>query len=420
MTPAHPPRWSAHARTLLGDARDFFVSLKLTLVLLVFSMVLVFAATLDQVNLGIWAVQEKYFRAFVVYTQVGPVSLPVFPGGYTIGGLLLVNLIAAHVYRFSFHWRKAGIQLVHFGLILLLVGELLTGLWQEDAHMTLTEGETKNYAESFRDHELVLIETSDPATDLVIAVPEKLLARKTPVQHPQLPFRIETRSYFPNSSLVSRQPDQAPAVTDNATIGVGSHVTAVPQPITHRSNERNLPSAIVTVVGANGPLGTWLVSTQLPAAQEFQHENRTWKIALRTRRSYQPFSLTLLKFTHDRYAGTEIPKNFSSRLKLATPDGREDREVLVYMNNPLRADGVTFYQAGFQDDDRTTILQVVRNPAWSFPYIACSLMTLGLVVQFGLHLVGFLGKRRRVTLPAPTVVAPASQPARRSTVAQTA
>src|SRR5881628_2287261 len=100
--------------------RDFFVSLKLTVVLLVFSMLLVFAATLDQVNLGIWAVQEKYFRSFVVYGRFGTLAVPLFPGGYLVGGLLLANLVAAHVYRFAFAWRKTGILLVHFGLILLL------------------------------------------------------------------------------------------------------------------------------------------------------------------------------------------------------------------------------------------------------------------------------------------------------------
>ena len=41
----------------LKDLRDLMVSLKLTVLLIVFSIVLVLAATLDQVNLGIWAVQ---------------------------------------------------------------------------------------------------------------------------------------------------------------------------------------------------------------------------------------------------------------------------------------------------------------------------------------------------------------------------
>ena len=407
-------------RAALREVRDFFVSLKLTLVLLMFSMVLIFAATLDQVNLGIWAVQEKYFRAFVVYTHVGPFSLPVFPGGYTIGGLLLLNLVAAHLYRFALSWRKAGIQLVHFGLIVLLVGELLTGLWQEDAHLTLSQGETKNYAESFRDFELVLIDTSGTEFDQVVAIPERLLARKRPIQHPALPFRITTRLFYPNSALVSRTPENTAATGETASSGVGGHIAAVPQAVTHAPNERNVPAAIVELVGTDGPLGTWLVSTELTMPQEFTYEKHTWRIALRVRRLYQPVSLTLLKFSHDRYAGTEIPKNFSSRVRVTTPDGREDREVVIYMNNPLRHEGVTFYQAGFQDDDRTTILQVVRNPAWSLPYVACTLMTLGLVMQFGIHLVGFA--RKRSVAPARAGAAPVSnQPASaRPTTPQTA
>jgi hypothetical protein len=420
-TTAAPVSFSRWA-ILLRDVRDFLVSLKLTIVLLVFSMVLVFAATLDQVNLGIWAVQEKYFRSFAIYTPVGGVSLPIFPGGYAIGGLLLANLIAAHIYRFAFSWRKAGIFLTHVGLIVLLVGELLTGLWQEDFHMRLTEGETKNYAESFRQHELVLIDTTDSAYDEVVAVPEKLVAKKTSVQHQELPFRVVTKVYYPNSSLHMRPKDAAAMAGRDepvATTGVGGHVVAAPQPITHRSDERNIPSAIVELMGTEGSLGTYLVSGHLPQLQTFTHGGRTWQIALRVRRVYKPFSLTLLKFSHDRYAGTDIPKNFSSRLRLASAEGAESREVLIYMNNPLRYSGLTFYQAGFENDDRTTVLQVVRNPSWLVPYIACALMTTGLTVQFGIHLFGFVRRRR----PAATkATAPAAKPkssARHPSIPQT-
>ena len=402
-------------RSALREGRDFLVSMKLTLVLLGFSMVLVFAATLDQVNLGIWAVQEKYFRSFVVYTQVGSLVLPVFPGGYAVGGLLFLNLIAAHLYRFAFTLRKAGLQLVHFGLIVLLVGELLSGLWQRDAHLRLTEGETKSYAQSFRDHELVLIDTTDAAFDDVIAIPEAVLASKRSIQHPKLPFRIQPKSYFPNASLIARTASTAAAGAEKIANGVGERLTVVPRAYTHRPDEQNEPAAIVELTGAEGSLGTWLVSAEIPMAQEFQHEGRTWRLTLRTHRTYLPVSLTLLKFSHDRYAGTDIPKNFSSRLRLVTPDGHEDREVLIYMNNPLRYAGRTFYQAGFQNDDRTTILQVVRNPSWTLPYIACTLMTLGLLLQFGLHLLGFIGKRRAAAgtpaVPAGARATPVTGPA---------
>ena len=163
----------------------------------------------------------------------------------------------------------------------------------------------------------------------------------------------------------------------------------------YKQDDRNIPSAYVELVGPEGSLGTWLVSPALEDPQTFTAAGRTWKMALRFARHYKPYSLTLLKFSHDRYAGTEIPKNFSSRIRLTTPDGKDDREVLIYMNNPLRYGGLTFYQAGFENNDTTTVLQVVRNPSWLIPYIACVVMTLGLVIQFGIHLTGFIAKRRR-------------------------
>lgn len=379
--------------------RNFFVSLKLTVALLALGMVLIFAATLAQVDMGIWGVQKEFFHSFFAIWHIGPLYVPL-PGGYLVGGLLLINLIAAHVYRFKLTWRKAGIFLTHLGLILLLVGELLSGLLQEDYHLRLEEGEKKNYAESDRHNELALIDATDPQTDEVVAIPEEFLARGEVVQHPRLPFRVATKFYFPNSSLANR--DEANSAPSPATTGIGLRVTASAAPITYKPEERNIPSAFVELIGPEGSINTWMVSTH-PAMvpQTFSYGGRTWKIALRPRRIYEPFSLTLLKFSHDVYPGTDIPKNFSSRIRLTTPDGRDDREVLIYMNNPLRYAGLTFYQASFEEgNDKVTILQVVRNPSWVMPYLACALMTLGLVVQFGIHLFRFVTKRRVVAAPS--------------------
>jgi hypothetical protein len=196
-----------------------------------------------------------------------------------------------------------------------------------------------------------------------------------------------------------------------ATAGIGPRLIATPLPLTYKMDERNLPTAFVELVGAEGSLGTYLTaphpSNEPPhqpaiAPQRFEHAGRTWTIGMRPTRTYKHFTLTLLKFSHDRYAGTEIPKNFSSRIKVTTPDGRDDREVLIYMNNPLRYAGLTFYQASFEPgNDKVTILQVVRNPSWQLPYIACAMMTLGLIWQFGIHLFAFIGKRRA---PPPTKI----------------
>jgi cytochrome c biogenesis factor len=102
-------------------------------------------------------------------------KIPWFPSGYLIGGLLLVNLIAAHLARFKFSWKKAGILVLHSGVILLLLGQLFTGLFQVESRLRLDQGETKNYSVSYYHDELAVIDTSASDSDQVISVPDSQL-----------------------------------------------------------------------------------------------------------------------------------------------------------------------------------------------------------------------------------------------------
>ncbi|MFZ9683680.1 MAG: cytochrome c biogenesis protein ResB [Cephaloticoccus sp.] len=377
------------------DFVDFFTSLKLTVVLMALSIVLIFWATLAQVKLGVWGVQEHFFKTFFVLQKIPgtDIPVPVFPGGYFIGGLLLINLIAAHIHRFKFTWSKSGIQLTHAGLILLLIGELFTGLWQEDYQLRLDEGQTKNYSESFRDQELAITDTTNPEFDDVVVVRDAVLAKQGEVQHPQLPFRVVIRAYYPNA--VPQTKAQTPTdIVPPATMGFGKEFTVVPLPLTYRQDQANLGAAVVELIGPGGSLGTWLVSAHpFVRPQPFEYAGRQFTLSLRFARNYKPFALTLEELRHDVYPGTEIPKNFSSRVRLTTPDGHEDREVLIYMNNPLRYAGLTFYQYQMDSANGYSVLQVVRNPSWMLPYVSCVLMSLGLLIQFGLSLSRFIAKR---------------------------
>ena len=85
---------------LLRDTVASLASLRLTVALLVLASVLVVLATLDQINLGVWAAQQKYLRTFVVtLTPAGSTfQIPVFPGGYLVGGALLI-LVGAAVWK---------------------------------------------------------------------------------------------------------------------------------------------------------------------------------------------------------------------------------------------------------------------------------------------------------------------------------
>lgn len=385
-------------RELYREFVRFFVSLQLTVALLALSAVLVFLATIDQVHLGVWAVQEKWFKSFIVLHEFKGFPVPVFPGGYFLGGLLLLNLVAAHLKRFTFTWKKAGIQLVHFGLILLLLGEFFTGLFQEEYQMRLDEGETKNYSESWRFNELAIVDTSSPDADIVTVIPERRLARQAgrdAIDVSALPFRVAVRAYYPNAAIAMKEqaPPMLTPVENPANRGFGPQLLLAPLPMTYQQDQRNLPAAIIELIGDEGSLGVYLVSTMITQPERFSYAGRDWTLSLRFERAYKPYSITLLDFTHDRYAGTDIPRNFSSRVRLTTPDGVTDREVLIFMNNPLRHDGMTFYQASFDNDDRTSVLQVVRNPSWVIPYLSCLLMAVGLFWQFGWHLVVFIIRR---------------------------
>jgi hypothetical protein len=371
----------------------FFTSLRLTVILLVLSLVLVFAGTLGEVHLGLYKAQTDFFRSFFVYWQPAGVNwkIPVFPGGYFLGLALLLNLIAAHTSRFQLTRKKIGLWIIHAGLILLILGQLATDMFAVESQMHLRQGQMKNYSESDRVDELAITDVTDKKLETVVAIPERLLAKQGDIRNDQLPFIVRVKEFYANSVLsTNAAPGFAPVKADN---GFGASLWWKQVPRETAMDRRDTPSALVQIVTPDGPLGTWLVSDWLEQPQTFSAGGRTYQLQLRPERFYLPFSLRLLKFHHDVYQGTDIPKNFSSQLLLHRPDTGEHRNVLIYMNNPLRYDGRTFYQASFDTDNEGTILQVVRNPGWLTPYLACVLIATGMVVQFLSHLIPFLKRR---------------------------
>src|SRR3954468_9827202 len=147
-------------RNLFDYFVDFFSSLRLTVFLLALGLVLIFWGTLAQVEVGLFQAQNEFFRSFFVYW--GPKGaawkIPIFPAGYTVGSLLLINLVTAHFKRFKLTRKKIGIWLTHIGLILLLLGQLLTDMLSRETHMWLTQGQSKNYSESGSNEELAIVD----------------------------------------------------------------------------------------------------------------------------------------------------------------------------------------------------------------------------------------------------------------------
>jgi hypothetical protein len=389
-------------------------ALELTIVCLALALILVFAGTIAQVHLGLYAVQAQYFHSYFVYwTPPGShLKIPVLPGGWLVGLVLVVNLLAAHIRRFRFVRTQLGILLVHAGLILLLVGQFFTEILQVESQMRLEVGASKNYAEDSRRVELAVIDVTNPDRDDVTGIPQSALEKGGDIRVPGLPFTVRVNKYFANSLPAGPMSGEGEKL--KARDGLGQRLFFSAAPATARMDDENKPSALLEVVTDKGPVGQWTVSTwmtkhpwvavlqeqvgsllnlSVEEPQSFSVNGHTYQIALRPVRYYKPYSITLLQFKHDTYAGTDIPSNFASKVHLSDPSRGEDRDVLIFMNSPLRYRGETYYQASFESGDRVSILQVVRNPASIIPYVACGVIGGGLVIQFLMHLFRFARNR---------------------------
>jgi len=374
---------------LRKGAQEFLerlASVELTLFCLALAMVLVVFGTLAQVRMGTFAAQKMFFNRWWIPETFGDWRIPVFPGGLTVGALWTLNLIAAFIARFKYRRKDAGILISHFGLILLLIGQFVAQRRGRESLMPLQIGQTLNYSEAARDMELALIDTSDPRWDEVTSIPDARFSRPGEITLPGKPFSLVIRKFDRNAQL-------AMGSNSLATEGIGPRISVQELPPVTSDDQDNILTAWVDVREAGRSLGVWLVSSGLGAPQSFEAGGRSYRIAFRPRRYYYPFSLTLKDFRHDIYPGTDIAKNFSSRVHLFEAQTGESRDALIYMNHPLRYHGNTFYQASFGQGDKLSVLQVVKNPAWVAPYLSCFLVILGLVIQFFMHLSAFIRRR---------------------------
>ena len=321
-----------------------------------------------------------------------------FVGGYLVGIVLLINLLAAHFQRFTFSRKKIGIFLTHAGLIFMLLGQLVTDKYQVESNLRLVEGQSKGYSISGSECELVLIDKSRPDTDIVTAIPAVSLEQSTTHQTETLPFEFTILEYYTNSDLGTLGQGEE----NKATRGKGLELAATPRPSVTSLEEVNFPAAYLRLKSTGGKeLGTWMVSALFGALknpipeQTFEFDGKEYELALRFTRHYTPYDIELVDFKHDKFQGTEKARNFSSLVIVRDRASGAEREVNIWMNHPLRYEGKTYFQASFDPENaKATVLQVVRNPGWVTPYISCAMVGMGMLIQFLTHLFSFNKKRK--------------------------
>jgi ABC-type transport system involved in cytochrome c biogenesis permease subunit len=338
------------------------------------------------------------------------------------GGILLVGLNLLFGVR-------GGNVLIHLSIGLLMLGQFIFGDRQIEERITLADGEKSSMALRLDEFELAFIDESSPDKNRVIAVDEDAIkrsfSRKTRITDSQLPFQIAVLDFYDNADLTSLK-KESESRTNLATRGLGLEFRAVPVEKTGGAKEgTNMPAAYIELFDKDGKesLGKHLVALQVNdfaqltrgrqenILDQIKGDQTLYSIAMRFRRHYKDYEVFLKDVERINYVGTATPRDYSSYVEIKTLDGSESLDARVWMNNPVRFRGETFYQSDFVSAEMagkdTTGLQVVRNAGWLMPYIACAFAALGMLGHFGTTFARFASRfdrevRATSSVPNPT------------------
>ncbi len=309
--------------------------------------------------------------------------------------------------------RQGGNVLLHAGVGLLMVGQFVFGDRQLEQRLSLVEGQSSNTLVNLDLVEMTFIERVE-GKDEVTAIPGSRLRAASRseqmIEDEALPANVRVLAFYDNSTLKD-------VTTDNlATTGVGLETRAVEVSKSGGTdNQMNLASAYVELLdkSSGDSLGKYLISQLLSdrvmllpdrAPKDIYDSvkiaDKTYDIGLKYHREVKPYWVQLEDVRQVTYSGTSTPRDYSSFIRIVDTETGEDRKERVWMNNPLRYRGETFYQENYTtlpNGKEMTGIQVVRNSGWLIPYVACSITALGMLAHFFGTLTRFLKRRERET-----------------------
>jgi ABC-type transport system involved in cytochrome c biogenesis permease subunit len=332
-------------------------------------------------------------------------------------GFASIAILAGCVLVFG---PRGGNVLVHVGVALLMLSQFIFGDKQLEQQLTLREGEVTNQLRQIDEVELAFIDRSDASQDEVTVIPESMLLNAVgadrPIRDDRLPFAIVVKEFHSNSTLARIKSDggETPAFTHGLLKGY----RIVPQADWGgASSRRNVASAVIELRDkrSGNVVGTYGVSPFLSdfssidssgqAADEYDSvpidAGKSVEMGLRWKRITKPYWIKLNDVRRLDYANSNTPRDYSSMIEVFDSEtGEKLPEQRVWMNNPLRFRGETFYQSSYEPlrsgKERTT-LQVVINAGWMVPYASCMMVLVGLTSHFMGTLMRFLGRRARAS-----------------------
>jgi hypothetical protein len=365
--------------------------------------------TLHQIDHGLYDAKQKFFNSWFLWTELGGVNLPVFPGGVLTMSVLAMNLLVGGILRIHWRSRSAGVIIIHFGITFLLIAGLVKmtraveghlTLWEEDRLSTTTRENRSDHFTSYTLWEIAIWEldaterrTVADGTELII--PNEHLvdldegARRT-FSSSELPFDLTLQGFIRNCDVLPKGPRWE--ATGEVIDGYG--IRELPP---EKESERDI-AGMHAEVSENGLVqrGILYGAQRLPWVIEVA--GRTFAIDMRHTRYPMPYEIRLEKFIKEDHPGISMAKAYRS--EVTRIDQRGEERVLIQMNEPLREGGLVLFQSSWgpqtadSDGPFFSVFSVVNNPSDKWPEYSLWVITLGLVFAFGRTLLRFLRKQR--------------------------
>ncbi|MCA9400154.1 MAG: cytochrome c biogenesis protein ResB [Candidatus Omnitrophica bacterium] len=350
-------------------------SIKITCLCLLWLFILTFWGTVSQVEDGLFFAQQKYFYSWFFY---GFGFLPL-PGARLTLWVMFINLVCAGILRFTFQKRHIGILIIHLGLITYFISAFVVFHVSHESHVTLREGQTLNVSSAYHQWELVFWQEGDAPGKKITALDEQLLKANETIKDQRLPFTLQVEQYFKNAAAYQSAQEDPPQ--DGGPVNASGIKTLETKPL-NAEPEKNLPGGIFRVFQKDQSYPVLLYGGEMiPTPVTFGNE--TYFLQLRRKNFELPFAIKLKDFRKEVHPGTEMASSYESLVEVIH-EGLT-REVLIYMNEPLRFKDYTLYQASYAVDQmgrELSTLAVVKNAGRLLPYISSFIVFFGLVWHF--------------------------------------
>jgi len=346
----------------------------------IWMMVLVFVGTIVQKDIGLYKAQQEYFSSWFKF--FGPIPVP---SGRLTMFIMLINLSCYFFRPHIFSKNKVGITITHSGVIMMILGGAITGLFSIEGNLVIDEGKKTNFFENYYLKEFVVVDTSHPTEDRFTVFDNTFLKRNSILVDKTIPFELEIIDFYQNcrpARRIYKGEDTFKGMAENFFL----------QEIdSEKEFEKNMSGITYRISGTSDADGIYINYLGQPITQSLENNDKSYYLILRRERTYLPFSIELLNFKKVMHPGTNIAKSYSSEVNLIDMD--IPRKVLIQMNEPLRYKGYTFYQASFIENEGfdTSVLATVKNHGRLFPYISTIIMCIGLLF----HMFLILSKRFR-------------------------